>query len=276
MPFPNHESFNPEAAALDKLTVADRIAQIQSELSPQEYSILKGWLLLCSGSTLDTMSFYEFIHWWALCNHSYEGCIEYLIKYKFHGGQSSFAIKFWEEAVSTKKLSYTFNCPVISVEDSGRGVTVTAKDGRQFCASKVISTIPLNVLDTVKFSPALDPQRTHAIRTKHINQCVKVHAEVQGAHLRSWSSIDPDSKLIYAFGDGRLPNGNTHIVAFGANETHLDPEKDVDATKKILTDAEEMDIKRLVSPPTSSIFLFFVLLLTYILMHTCTLRNTQD
>jgi len=247
MPFPNYEAYNPEAAAFDKLTVADRLSNISTELSPQEYSVLKGWLLLCSGATLDTMSFYEFLHWWALCNHSYEGCIEYLIKYKFHGGQSSFAIKFWEEAISTRKLSYTFNCPVASVEDSGRSVTATSTDGRKFRASRVISTIPLNVLDSVKFSPTLNSGKMKAIKTGHLNQCVKVHAEVSGTHLRSWSSIDPASKLVYAFGDGRLPNDNTHIVAFGANETHLDPEKNVEETKKILTDLIDMDIKRLVS-----------------------------
>lgn len=254
MPFPNHEQYNPEAAAFDKFTVADRIAQISTELSPQEYAVLKGWLLLCSGASLDKMSFYEFLHWWALCNHCYEGCIEYLIKYKFRGGQSSFAIKFWEEAVATRKLSYTFNCPVASMEDSGRGVTVISTDGRQFRASRVISTVPLNVLDTVQFSPPLDSRRQKAIKTGHLNQCVKVHAEVEGTHLRSWSSIDPDSKLVYAFGDGRLPNNNTHIVAFGANETqgaHLEPEKDIEETKRILTNFEEMDIKRIVSMVSS-------------------------
>jgi hypothetical protein len=73
-----------------------------------------------------------------------------------------------------------------------------------------------------------------------------VHAEVSNKELRSWSAVDPSSKLLNAFGDGTTPAGNTHIVAFGANETHLDPEEDIKKTSQILTDLVDMDIKRLV------------------------------
>jgi hypothetical protein len=169
------------------------------------------------------------------------------MKYKFRGGQSSFAINFWDEALATKKLSYVFNCPIASVKDNGHSVEVNSEDGRQFQASRVVCTIPLNVLNTVTFTPPLSPQRSAAINTGHLNQCVKVHAEVSNKDLRSWSGVDPSSKLLYAFGDGTTPAGNTHIVAFGANETHLDPEQDVKMTAKILTDLVDMDIKRLVS-----------------------------
>jgi hypothetical protein len=246
MPYPHDEAHNPEALAFDKLTSADRLAQIAAELSAPEYACLKGWLLLCSGGTLDTMSFYEFLHWWALSGYTYEGCIEYLVKYKFQGGQSSFAINFWEEALSTKRLSYIFNCPVAAVKDTGSTVEVTSTDGRLFRSSRVISTIPLNVLNTVKFEPPLSQKKQSAASTGHLNQCVKVHAEVSNKDLRSWSSIDPSSKLLYAFGDGTTPAGNTHIVAFGANEVHLTPELDVNATKRTFTDLTEMDIERLV------------------------------
>lgn len=247
MPFPHDEAHKSDVATFDKMTAADRLVQIKGELSSQEYGCLKGWLLLCSGSTLDTMSFYEFLHWWALSGYSYEGCIEYLIKYKFRGGQSSFAIKFWKEALSTNNLSYRFNCPIVSVKDSSDGVEVMSVNGHSFRGLKAISTVPLNVLSTIAFDPPLSQLKVKAISTGHLNQCVKVHAEVSNKELRSWSSIDPQSKLLYAFGDGTTPAGNTHIVAFGANETHLDPEKDVDVTKKILTDLTDMNIERLVS-----------------------------
>ncbi|KAH0394092.1 monoamine oxidase N, partial [Aureobasidium melanogenum] len=98
MPFPHSESHNPEAAKYDKMSVADRIAQIKDDLSPDEHTALLGFVLLCSCSTPEKTSFYEYLHWWALCNYSYEYCIEYLIKYKFKGGQSSFAINFFKEA----------------------------------------------------------------------------------------------------------------------------------------------------------------------------------
>jgi len=246
MPFPHDPQHNPEVLRFDNMTAADRILEIENDLTPLEHVALKSFILLCSGGTLATMSFYEFLHWWALSGYTYEGCIEYLVKYKFRGGQSSFAINFWNEALETKNLSYVLNCPITAVKDNRDSVEVTSEDGRQFKALRVICTIPLNVLSTITFSPPLIPQRSAAANTGHLNQCVKVHAEVSNKDLRSWSAVDPESKLLYAFGDGTTPAGNTHIVAFGANETHLDPEEDIKKTTQILTDLVDMDIKRLV------------------------------
>jgi hypothetical protein len=165
-----------------------------------------------------------------LSGYTYEGCVEFLMKYKFRGGQSSFAIKFWNEAMATENLSYVFNCPIVRVKDTSKIVEVTVEDGRNFRASRVVCTILLNVLSTINFDPPLGPAKRAAADFGQANQCVKVNVEVSNKELRSCSST---SKLVYAFGDGTTPAGNTHIVAFGADENHLDePENDINGTKK--------------------------------------------
>lgn len=249
MPFPhNGVNKNPEAIKYDKMTAADRIREIKDTLTNDEYTGLVGFILLCSGGTLETMSFYEFLHWWALCNYSYEYCIEYLVKYKFHGGQSSFAINFFNEALATGRLSYAFNCPISKIRDLGRGVQITSRDGRSFQAKRLISTIPLNVLSDISFDPPLAPGKQAAIAIGHVNQCVKVHAEVKDRDLRSWSGIShPNTSLIYAFGDGTTPSGNTHIVAFGAQDRHLEPDENIDATLEAVHALTPMNVERLVS-----------------------------
>ena len=113
MPFPHSESHNPEAAKYDKMSVADRIAQIKDDLSSEEHTVLLGFVLLCSCSTPEKTSFYEYLHWWALCNYSYEYCIEYLIKYKFKGGQSSFAINRLTIGIGFSVFFYTHNTQCI-------------------------------------------------------------------------------------------------------------------------------------------------------------------
>ncbi|THX59008.1 monoamine oxidase N [Aureobasidium pullulans] len=247
MPFPHSRSHNPEAAKYDKMSVADRIAQIKDDLSSEEHTVLLGFVLLCSCSTPEKTSFYEYLHWWALCNYSYEYCIEYLIKYKFKGGQSSFAINFFEEACSTGRLSYTFNTPVASINDDGSGVQAIARDGRIFKAYRLISAIPMNILKDVTFSPPLATGKLDASTTEHVNKCVKVHAEVRDRDLRSWSGITyPNNSLMYAIGDGTTPSGNTHIVAFGGQHNHLQPEKDIDKTMDALKTLTPMDIERVV------------------------------
>jgi hypothetical protein len=248
MPFPHSENHNPEAAKYDKMSVADRIAQIKDDLSPDEHTALLGFVLLCSCSTPEKTSFYEYLHWWALCNYSYEYCIEYLIKYKFKGGQSSFAINFFKEACATGRLSYAFNTPVAAIKDNGSDVQVTARDGKTYQAARLISAIPMNILKDVTFSPALNPGKLDASNREHVNKCVKVHAEVRDRDLRSWSGITyPNNSLMYAIGDGTTPSGNTHIVAFGGSHNHIQPEKDINKTMEALKTLTPMDIERVVS-----------------------------
>ncbi|GAB7334203.1 hypothetical protein MBLNU13_g06260t1 [Cladosporium sp. NU13] len=247
MPQPHDEFHNPEAATFDNLSVADRVKQIENDLSPDERTALLSFVLLCSCGTPENSSFYEFLHWWALCNHSYQYCIEYLIKYKFRGGQSSFAIKFFEEALSTGNLSYAFSSPVASVKNESSGVYITTRDGQTFSAARLISTIPLNILNTVTFSPPLATGKRAAADVGHVNKCAKVHAEVRNPELRSWTGVTyPNNKLLYSIADGTTPAGNTHLVAFGGDYNHLTPEKDIEETKKAVQDMADVDIHRLV------------------------------
>ena len=249
MPQPHDEFHNPEAATFDSLSVADRVKQIEHDLSPDERTALLSFVLLCSCGTPENSSFYEFLHWWALCNHSYQYCIEYLIKYKFRGGQSSFAIKFFDEALSTGNLSYAFSSPVASVNNNeAAGVRITTRDGRTFAAARLISTIPLNILNTVAFSPPLATGKRAAADVGHVNKCAKVHAEVRNPELRSWTGVTyPHNKLLYSIADGTTPAGNTHLVAFGGDYNHLTPEKDIEETKKAVRNMADVDIHRLVS-----------------------------
>jgi hypothetical protein len=255
LPFPHNASYNTEVLKYDKMTVAQRLFEIRDSLTPNERAAIEAFVLLCSGGTLETTSFFELLHWWALSAYSYQGCIEYLVKYKFRFGQSSFSIRFFREAQETGNLSYVFECPVASVRSRENIVQVTARDGRTFQAARMISAIPLNVLNAVQFDPPLSQGRRAAVDIGHINQCIKVHAEVRDRHLRSWTGITyPHNKLIYGFGDGTTPAGNTHIVCFGAQYNHFEPQDDIQETIKALREFVEMDIERIVSKPSCKVY----------------------
>nr|KMM71003.1 amine oxidase [Coccidioides posadasii RMSCC 3488] len=246
MPFPHTPTYNPDIAKWDKLSMADRIEQIKDDLTPAEKAALEGFVLLCSGGTPENTGFYDILRWWALGFYTYQGVIDTCSTFKFHCGQSGFARRFFDEAVASKKVSYIFGCPITSVKDDGKTVQVTVQNGDKFIASRLICTIPVNVLGTIKFDPPLPEAKQQAIQAGQINQCSKVHAEVSDRDLRSWSAIAPYGKLINAFGDGTTPAGNTHIVAFGADLNPLHPEDDVGATKAAFDHLASMDIQRLV------------------------------
>jgi monoamine oxidase len=246
--FPHISKLDAVAAKYDRMSIADRIAEIKNDLTYNERICLEAFVLLCSGATLETTSFYEFLHWWAMSGYTYQGCIEYLVKYKFKGGQSSFAINFFKEALATGNLTYSFNTPVASIKNSPAGVEVTSRSGQTFRALKMISAIPLNVLNDVAFDPPLAPGKKAAADIGHVNQCIKVHAEVSDKDLRSMTSISyPHNKLAYGFGDGTTPAGNTHIVAFGGQSNHFHPEENIQTTLDAFQGFTPMKIERLVS-----------------------------
>lgn len=249
MPFAHDPFHVPEARQYDKMSAQDRMDVIAPSMTPNERASIESFVLLCSCGTLQTTSFFEFLHWWALCGFSYRGCMDSLISYKFKGGQSSFAINFFNEALATGRLEYVFNSPVSSIHDQGSKVTLTTRGGRQYTGARLVSTIPLNVLNSVSFDPPLDPQRIAASNIGHVNQCVKVHAEISNKDMRSWTGISyPFNKLTYAIGDGTTPAGNTHIVCFGGSHNHIQPEEDINETKKAVESMApgKMDIQRLV------------------------------
>ncbi|RAK79949.1 flavin monoamine oxidase family protein [Aspergillus fijiensis CBS 313.89] len=247
LPFPHSAEFTSEAVALDQMTAADRISDIEDSLTLNERLGIEAWILVCSGGTLETVSFLELLHWWALSGYSYEGCVNHLARYKFKHGQSAFARKFFEEAVATNNLSYAFNSAVSSVDDTGSLVTVKTRDGQRYKAKRIISTVPLNVLSSVTFNPPLSGGRKTAACVGHNNHIVKVHAEVGDRNLRSYTGISyPQNELFVAFGDGKTPAGNTHIVSFGGQHRHFHPEEDIQVTIKALGSLIPMDIKKIV------------------------------
>ena len=249
VPYPHSALLNPDARKYDHMSVADRLADVKDDLTPTERRCVEAFVLLCSGATLETTSFFEFLHWWALCGYSYEGCINHLVKYKFKGGQSSFAVRFFGEALASGNLAYAFNQPVAAVRDSADGgVQVTTRSGQTFRAARMISAVPLNVLGDVKFDPPFSPGRRQAAKIGHVNQTVKVHAEIADRDLRSFTGISyPHNGLIYGFGDGETPAGNTHVVAFGGQHNHFHPEDSIDQTMAHFKGFAPMDIQRIVS-----------------------------
>ena len=247
MPFPFDSHWNKNVLQFAGMSVADRIDQIKHELSEDERHAIETVALVCSGGTRDNSSFLDFLRWWAAGNHNYETFVECVIVFKLRRGQSAFATKFFNEALDTGNLSYSFNTKVRSVDSVGNRAHVETANGARFVARRLVCTVPLNVLDNIRFDPPLDDMKSAAVALKHVNQCAKVHAEVKDPELRSWSGIHyPNNKLMFGVADGTTPSGNTHVVFFGCEQNHLHAEEDIEETLKAVKDFYPMDVDRLV------------------------------
>lgn len=162
----------------------------------------------------------------------------------------------FEHAVSTGNLSYSFQTPVVRIEDANGIVTVVARDGTSYRAKSVIATVPLNVLSSIEFSPPLPQEKQAAAAEGSVNKCNKLHVDLNGPDWLSWGSLGaPGKGLIALFGDGLTAADNSHLVGFGPDPNtergmQLD---DIEAIKVAVKDllpkdkAEEVVFNRIVS-----------------------------
>lgn len=247
MPFPFNSNWNKSVEEYAHLSVADRICQIQHDLTSDEQAAIESFVLLCSGGTRENSSFLDFLRWWAAGGYNYASVLETTIGFKLRCGQSRFAIRFFDEALASGHLSYSFDSTVSHVDSRRELTCVQTKRGDKFRARRIVCTAPLNVLQKISFSPSLDPMKLQASTMQHVNKILKLHAEVRDPGLRSWSGmIYPDNQLVLGVGDGTTPAGNTHCVFFGLPASPLVPEDDIDGAVSAIQKFLPMDIERLV------------------------------
>ena len=247
LPFPQDPFYNPEIRKYDGLTAFGRLDQIRDQLTPLEAAALEAYLLLMSGGTAESTGFFDVLRWWALCDYRSDAVNEYGVAYKLRCGTTGLARRIFEDGRSSGNLTVDFMAPVKSIKDSKEAVVVTTMAGVTYTSTKVISTIPLNVLKDITFTPPLSPTKAAAVQAGHIGLGSKIHFEVRGQAFRSWSGYAyPGRGLLYAYGDDTTPADNTHIVSFGAASVPLQGEDDIEKTKMALLDMrDDIEIDRI-------------------------------
>ncbi|KAL9473859.1 hypothetical protein ACSS6W_008239 [Trichoderma asperelloides] len=233
----------------DQLSCQDRFEQIQHLLSAEEQGLLVSLLLHISGGDMKNSSLWDMIRSHALLMHSSDNFTDVWLRYKLRSGQTELAKRMFEDA-RARGADYSFSTPVKSILQGKAKddlVTVTALSGQTFRARRVVSTIPLNVLKDIRFFPPLSKKRQEAINIGHVNQMTKIHADVTNPELERWNGMRFPGLLMYGYGDGRLPNGRVHLVAFGADEREtFVPEKNPELVVESFNKLHPMDIKRLI------------------------------
>ncbi|QLI63755.1 Monoamine oxidase N [Metarhizium brunneum] len=255
-PFATGQS--PELMAKwDQISCLDRLNEIRHLLTKEETAVLECFLQQMGGNSLDRMGLLDALRWWTLGSHEPNGLNNIALHTRLGSGNSRLHRRMFEHTLSTGNLSYTFNTPVCSIEESTDGiVSVKARGGQTFRAKAVISTIPLNVLSSITFSPPLPAVKLNAALEGSVNKCNKVHVDLKGPDFLSWSGMCNAGKgLISLFGDGLTRANDSHLVGFGP-----DPERpngikldNIDAIKEAALHLlpkekrDSVDIERIVS-----------------------------
>lgn len=236
---------------MDKRSCKDRLEEIKHLLTPVEHGVLSALILVMTGGKLENSSLWDAIRSQALLVHSSDNFTDLWTMYKLRSGQSTLARRIFDEATQFG-LEYSFKTEVSSISDQSHNdvglVQVTTSKNQVFTARRVICTIPLNVLKTIRFCPPLSAKRQEAIDIGHINFMSKVHAIVKGTDMASWSGMKSPAYLVNGFGDEITRNGDTRIVAFGGDEKeNFVPEREPAKVVKAFNDLHPMEIKKTVS-----------------------------
>jgi hypothetical protein len=260
-PFTNSDAY----AQWDALSAADRLEQISEKLTKEERIIMESLVVQMAGATMAQTGFGDILRWWALSDHDADMFMAYVIRWKLKCGQTEFAKRIFQDALRSGNVDYKFATEVKLVEQSSGAVSVTTREGQSFGASRLVCTIPLNVLHHTEFRPPISNMKVQASKQGQVNSCVKTHAEVAGKEYRSWSSTGSPDKLSGIFADGITPAGNTHLISFSANDSYdKDPAKCLSQMRAEYMEYGSYNIERMVRLSSCAARVFCALELTYL------------
>ncbi len=147
------------------------------------------------------------------------------------GDQNLFRIKGGNEQLPqamAKAIGYkriVLDAPVVAIDQTGEKVRVKVKDGREFTAERVISTIPFSVLQDVEVKPAWPSKKKAMFEDMEWDKTVKVIVQTKtpawlAKGVRGWpmaGSDQPWERVIDITGNESGGHGNVFFYLNGAN-----------------------------------------------------------
>lgn len=128
-----------------------------------------------------------------MSGYTYEGCVEFLMKYKFRGGQSSFAIKFWNEAMATEVVPTGWAKTRDNIYNSGLPVHFRRLKSRKY------SSYPSLMREKTIFG-CLDAFSQYQYNSFHPDRCTDNRQEQSNVRKSSFpvANLQPGLNTLFA------------------------------------------------------------------------------
>nr|WP_150294850.1 FAD-dependent oxidoreductase [Sphingobium estronivorans] len=176
----------------DKLSIQDRLDQLT--VSQEIKDLTASLMAMGAANTVDQGAFLDWVKWWSLNDYSLQNFGDRQARYKIHEGTGALARAIAADAPVDLKLS----TPVDAVEQSEAGAIVRA-GGAIYRAKEVICAVPLAVLHSIRFTPALPPAKLEAAKTANVTRGRKVYFNIR-ERIDNWSGVAPPPyPVTYAF-----------------------------------------------------------------------------
>jgi lysyl oxidase-like protein 2/3/4 len=200
----------------DKMTSQERIDAM--DLSAEDKNLLETAISHLGLVTAAQVGYGEAAHWYSLSGWTTEDVGESMGTYRLcNGGTTSLA----QAIMSEFKGDRLFNSPVTRITQTAEGATVET-GGRIIKCRYVVCTLPLNVLQDVKFEPSLSLLRTEAASLGHPGRGGKLHYIVSPP-LEPFSSMSTSpTELTFLFSDEEDHDANkSYIISFLHSQSRI-------------------------------------------------------
>ena len=204
-----------KALAADKMTAKDRLDQL--DLTPLQYSLMDSLIGGMAHNTSDQVSYLEILRWCMLPGGIFPMWMDAITRFKLKDGTIGLIDKMLEDGKPDVRMS----TPVKSVEDLGERVRVTTSRGESIISASVIVAMPMNVLPSVQFTPALDPKLVAAAQERHTGQGFKIFIKVKGKLGKVFASDKAEAPLSLLFTYSESDD-HTLLCGFGNDPKKLD------------------------------------------------------
>jgi monoamine oxidase len=203
-----------ELARFDRLTIAQRLEEL--DLDAEEHAVLQAELESLAHAPLEDAGAVSVLRWHALSGYS-------LALTQYAGGRVTLAGgtgALLAAIASAAPVDTLLETPVAAVRARGDGVEVETRAGAVHEASRAIVAVPLNVLHTIEFEPALSAGKHEAIELGQASRGVKIFLRTRGNEVLQ-NAIRPghagylDTELL-------LGDGTQLQIGFGSDAQRCD------------------------------------------------------
>jgi monoamine oxidase len=217
LPNPHDPLLRPdELARFDRLSIVERLVEL--ELAEEERAVLEAELESLAHAPLEDAGAVSVLRWHALSGYS-------LALTQYTGGRVTLADgtgALLEAIASAAPVETLLDTPVAAVRVPGDRVEVETRAGELHGAAAAVVAVPLNVLDTIEFEPALSEGKQEAIAAGQASRGIKIFLRTRGSDVLE-NAIRPGHPFGYLDTELLLGDGAQLQIGFGIDAERCDP-----------------------------------------------------
>ena len=200
----------------DRMTIAERLDEL--ELDEEERAVLEAELESLASAPLEEAGAVSVLRWHALSGYS-------LALTQYTGGRVTLADgtgSLLNGIASAAPFETRLDTPVAAVRVRGDRVEVETRAGELHDAAAAVVALPLNVLGTIEFEPALSEGKQEAIAPGQVSRGIKIFLRTRGGDVLE-NAIRPRHPFGYLDTETLLDDGTQLQIGFGIDAERCDP-----------------------------------------------------